>query len=159
MSRIQKFTTNGATITIDNATTLHFNHNKCDQIDAPYIFATAYRCKDYVLLHELQGFDTDQIIEPKTTDEFQKGLHTKENPFYIDVYDSLYDSLFIKEDALQGYDLHKRLVTYKDENLKSFHLFKVDESSWTEVDLDLVELESNGFVEWECFANGMVERK
>ena len=156
MSKIQKFTTNGATITINNATTLHFHHNKCYKIDAPYIFATGYRCKEYVLLHELQGFSTDKIIEPKTADEFQDGLHSKDNPFYLDVYDSLYDSLSVKENTLQGYDLYKELDTYEKEALECFHLFKVDESSLTEVEFDLVELEGNGFIEWECFVSGMI---
>lgn len=83
-------------------------------------------------------------------------MHTKDNPFYLDIYDSLYDSLFIKGNTLQGYDLYKRLDTYGKEDLEYFHLFKIDESFWTEVNLDLVELESNGFAEWECFANGMI---
>ena len=156
MSKIQKFTITNATITINSATTLQFNHNKRDQIDAPFIFATAYKCKEYVLLHELQGFLTDKVIEPKTSNEFQEGLHINENPFYLDIYDSLYESLSIKGDTLQGYDLYKRLTTYEQEALEYFHLFKVDESSWTEVELDLLELECKGFVEWEYFANGMV---
>ena len=159
MSEIQKFTTTNTTITIDNATTLQFNRNKCDQIDAPFIFATAYRCKEYVLLHELQGFLTDEIIEPKTPEEFQQGLHTQDNPYYLDIYDSLHDSLSIKENTLQGNDLYDRLSTYEKESLKYFHLFKVDESSWIEVELDLLELENNGFAEWEYFTNGMVKNE
>lgn len=158
MSKVQEFTTNSATITINNATTLHFSRIKCDQIDAPYIFATGYKCKEYVLLHELQGFQTDEAIEPKTSDEFQEGLHIKDNPFYLDVYDSLYERLFIKEATLQGYDLYKRLSTYENQSLKYFHLFKVDESSWSEVELDLVELERNGFVDWEYSLNGMIQQ-
>lgn len=155
MSEIKKFTIINATITINSATKLHFNHNKCNQIDSPYIFATAYKCKEYVLLHELQGFLTDKVIEPETADEFQEGLHTKENPFYLDIYDSVYDSLSIKEGTLQGYNLNKVLHTYENED---FRLFKVDESSWTEVDLDLDELENKDLNNWDYFANGIISK-
>ena len=158
MSEIKKFTINNATITIDSATTLQFNHNKCYKIDAPYIFVVAYKCEECVLVHELQGFLTDEVIEPKTADEFQTGLHIKENPFYLDVYDSLFDNLSIKEGVLQGYDLYKRLVTFENESLEYFHLFKIDGSSWTEVNLDLEELESNGFIDWECSFSGMIQQ-
>ena len=158
MSEIQKFTTTSATITIDNATTLQFNHNNCYKIAAPYIFAAAYKCEEYVLLHELQGFITNQTIEPSTSDEFQKGLHDKENPFYLDVYDSLFDNLSIKEGALHGYDLYERLVSYEDMSLEYFHLFKVDESSWIEIELDLVKLVSKGSSEWEYYANGIINQ-
>ena len=155
MSEIQKFTTTNATITIDSATTLQFNRNKCDQIDAPFIFATAYECKEYVLLHELQGFLTDEIIEPKTPEEFQQGLHTQDNPYYLDIYDSLHDSLSIEGNTFQGNDLYERLSIYEKEY---FHLFKVNENSWTEVEFDLAVLGSKGFLEWKYFANGMISK-
>lgn len=158
MSKIQKFTTTNATITINDATTLHFNHNKCYKIDAPYIFTTAYKCGEYILLHELQGFQTDKVIEPKTSEEFRQGLHSQDNPFYLDVYDSLFDSLSIKEGALHGYDLYERLVSYKNESLEYFHLFKVDEGSWSEVELDLSIVVMKNFIEWSYLANGIIQK-
>lgn len=147
------FTVDDATITIDSETKLQFNHNKCYKIDLPYVFTTGYRCKGYVLLHELQGFLTDEIIEPKTSDEFQEELHTKNNPFYLDIYDSLHDSLSIKNDTLQGYDLCKRLDTYENDWLEYFHLFKVDDISWNEIDLNLEKLKKKDLIEWNYFAN------
>lgn len=159
MKNIKKFTVKNATITIYSATTLQFNHNNCFQIESPYIFATAYKCGDYILLHELQGFLTDEVIEPKTSNEFQKRLHTKNNPFYLDVYDSLYDSLFLEKDALKGYDLFNRLDAYKNESLECFHLFKVDDTAWNEIELNLKNMNKKNLLEWDYFASGMVNFK
>lgn len=162
MSEIKKFTVKNATITIDSATTLQFNHNKCYQIDAPFIFAVAYRCKEYVLLHELQGFITDKIIEPKTSKEFQEGLHIKNNPFYLDVYDQVFNYVSIGEDnrfialyeSPQG-ELSEEIIAGK--RLSYFHLFRVDDKAWTEIELNLEELKKD-LLRLDYFANGMIER-
>jgi hypothetical protein len=161
MSKIKKFTVKNATITIDSATTLQFNHNKCYQIDAPFIFAVAYKCNEYILLHELQGFTTDKIVKPQTADEFQEGLHAKDNPFYLDVYDQIFNHVTIGEDnrlialheSPQG-ELSEEIIGGIE--LNYFHLFKVDEYSWTEVDLGIRNLHDNGLIEWIYFANGMI---
>lgn len=161
MSKIQKFTTINTTITITNATTLHFNYNKCDYINAPYIFSTAYRCKEYVLLHELQSYSTDKVIEPKTNKEFADGLLTMENPYYVDYYHMLHDKISINKDKdsyliLPHDSYNGDIEPYKDKYLDRFHLFKIDDSSWTEIELDLNKLHKDGLIEWNYFANVMI---
>lgn len=160
MKNIQKFTINNATITIDGATTLQFNHNNCYQITGPYIFATAYRCGDYVLLHELQGYETDEILEPKTNKEFADGLLTMDNPYYVDYYHMLHDEISIEHNKDGYYILPKDsyngdIFPYKGDFLKRFHLFEVDNNSWNEV--ELANLYEEEIVDWSCFASGMVK--
>lgn len=163
MTKIKKITVENATITIDSATTLQFHHNNCYEIQRPYIFVTAYRCEDYVLLHELQGFMTDKIIGPKTNEEFQNGLMTRDNPFYFDNYHELYDDLKIEKEkkkyCFKAFESSSESYVYDDEeSFKRFHLFKIDDKAWTEEKLDLEVLYSESLIKWTNFANGILSR-
>ena len=164
MKNIQKFIVNNATITIDSATTLQFNHNNCYQLVGPYIYSTAYRCGNYVLLHELQGYTTDEVIEPKTSKEFADGLLTMDNPYYVDYNHMLHDHIFIgnNEDGFMivPRDSHEdNTEPYKGDALKRFHLFELAGDSWNEIELDPAKLHKKELLEWNCFANGMVKNE
>lgn len=162
MSKIQKITIDNATITINDAITLHFNHNKCYKIDAPYIFATGYRCKKYILLHEMQGYSTDKAIEPTTSKQFTDGLLTMDNPYYVDFYHMLHDKISIESNNNSHFLLPRDsfngdIFPYRNKDLDSFHLFKVNEDSWTEIDLDLDKMEDKELIEWRYFTNTMIK--
>jgi hypothetical protein len=162
MKNIKKFTVKNATITIDSATTLQFNHNKCFQLTGPYIFATAYKCEEYVLLHELQDFSTDGVIEPRTSKEFADGLLTMDNPYYVDYYHMLHDKISIMSDdvftILQGNSYNEDIYPYKGDDLKAFHLFEANDDAWREVELSLKELHKKELFEWSYFASGTVQK-
>lgn len=161
MRKIKKITTKDATITIDSATTLQFHHNNCYEIQRPYIFVTVYRCEDYVLLHELQGFKTDEVIKPKTSAEFQNGLMEVDNPFYFDNYHELYDCLMIEKEfenyCIKAFESANEPYVYEDKTIKRFHLFKVNDKEWREIELDFGDLLEKGLIRWSNFANGIID--
>lgn len=163
MKKTKKFIINNATITIDNATTLQINNNKGYKIDAPFIFAMAYKCKNYVLLHELQGYSTDKVIKPKTNQEFVEGLLSMDNPYYIDFYHMLHDKIYINTDGddfiivpNDSYD--GEITPYMDESLNYFHLFKVSANIWMEIDSDFESMNRKSLIEWTYFAGGMLNQ-
>lgn len=115
----------------------------CEKIKTPFVFVTGYRCKGYVLLHKLQEYLTDKVIGPETDEEFTNGLVSMDSPYSVDYYHMLHDKISISnnEDGhlLLPYDsFNRNIYLYENEKLDDFHLFKVDESFWTEVELDLV---------------------
>ena len=118
----------------------------------------------YVLLHELQGFAEPEVIEPKCQEKYIEGLMTMHNPYYMDCQHMLHEKITIKKD-ISGFFIEPNdsfngdIFPYKDEKLKGFHLFKVDDVAWTELDLDLEMLHQDGLVKWDCFANGMVKNE
>lgn len=161
MKKTKKFIVKNATITIDNATTLQFNNHKSYKVDAPFIFTTAYKCGNYVLLHELQGYSTDKVIEPNTSAEFIEGLLTMDNPYYIDFYHMLHDKIHINSEGndfilvpSDSYD--GEINPYKDKDLKSFHLFEATDDTWNEVEFNIEELYKKSMFDWNCFASGMI---
>lgn len=84
-----------------------------------------------------------------------------DNPYYVVYYHMLHDKISISSNE-DGHHLlphdsfNGNIYLYENEELDGFHLFKVNESSWTEVELNLARLKNKGFVEWFYFANGML---
>lgn len=166
---IGTITIKNTTITLKNATKYEFNSNKCYKIDRPHIFIAAYICNNFILMEEIQGFLTDDNIEPKTSEEFVDGLHNQPNLFYLDAYDSLFDSIILDVDEKTNkYTIACKYIN-ADGILQSetsnickrmdyFHLFKKDDLSWNEIDLDLEYLYKNDFLEWSYFGCGILSK-
>ncbi|WP_428739360.1 hypothetical protein [Sulfurimonas sp.] len=165
MAEVNKFTIKNATITINSATTLQFHSNKCDYIQKPFIICSAYRCRNYVLLFELAGYKTDKIIEP-TREQFENETIDYDTPYFNFFYDELFDSFDINNDnntfSLAGLYKDDEPVFYKKynkgNNLERFHLFKLDDQAWTEVELDLNALYNRGLFKWYFFASGWIKK-
>ena len=88
-------TINSATFVLKDATKYAINTYNCYKIDAPCIFAVIYQCDDYVLVHQVQGFDSTVYKEPKNGEEYREGLETCPNPFYVNPYGNVFDKISI----------------------------------------------------------------
>ena len=64
-------TIKNATVTLDDDTKYEFDSNKRYKIESPHIVIASYQCDDYIFLQEIQGFDSDKVIEPKTLKEIE----------------------------------------------------------------------------------------
>ena len=159
MSAIKKFTIKDATITLDGTTKLQFNSNKCDNIKSPYVLCIAFECEGHVLLLELQGFSTDKIVEP-TKEEIEGDSLDYGNPYFVDCWHELFDEIKVMKNndnfSLIGLQKGHEPIIYKKDELKRFHIYKVDNQSWTEIDLALNTLSHKSLISWKCFASGCI---
>jgi hypothetical protein len=155
MNKIVTFTIEDATITFNDATKLQYNSNNCYKMQRPYIFVAGYRYENYVLLHELQGFITNEVHEPNNMNELEQGLLKKENPYYLDVYGMIFDSFEFKNHVLHGNSIDASPLVFHKSFYENFHLFGTNESEWKEIDFNIKEFPNT---RWEYFANGMIHK-
>lgn len=160
MNKIVTFTIKNETIILNDATSIQYHSNKCNYIKNPYVLCTAYMCKDYVLLLELQGFNTDKVVEP-TREEIGSGRLDYSNPYFADCWHELFDNIEIKEDHNEPYLIgsfeSNEPVIYKERGLERFHICKVDDRSWREIDLSIATLYQQDLTKWSYFIYGWIK--
>jgi len=160
---IGNFIIENATVTFNDATKYGFNSKKCHKINRPYVFTVAYENDGYILLQGIQGFETKEVIEPKSLKEYEEGLSNPVNPYFLDPYGDIFDYLELSELDLIGYyqNVHDEQVKHKYQENEKFDisLFKKDNNVWNEIELKLDELYQKRLQRWDYLGCGIVSKE
>lgn len=159
------FTINNSTVTFKDATKYKINNLTCNYIDELYVAMSIFRCKNYYLLFELQGFKQLDTQEPKTEEEFLEGLEKQENPYYFSSCHIFYDELRLTYNSsieqclwiANRYDREIRELLNEFER-PAVSVYESIDNVWNFIKIDDKALVEKGLEQWEMVGIGILDK-